>query len=295
VEDYTKFYIRTAAIVRAEDPKARLYALSFSSRQVPYAEKFLLALRAAGKLGLVDAITFHGYPLNPDDMRLDALRAMLKQHGFEIPLRQGETGVPSTTGSSGALGNFPGTELSQAKWISRRMLAHHAQDLPFNLFLLMEFDYAGQPHTGINSKGLLKTNPDKTVAYAKPAYYAAQNIFSLFDDALVRLPEFNATTRTAEKLAVTAFQERSSGHVLFAAWLNGDVPGETLETKALDLTVPRETLRDPVLADLRTGKIYAIPADLISRETADRITFRRVPIYDSPIVIGERALLLRRK
>ncbi len=295
VEEYTRFYLRTAAIIRAEQPAARIYALAFSSRQVAYAEGFLLGVRAAGKLDLIDAITFHAYPKNPDDLRLDALKVMLAKHGFDkIPLRQGETGVPSTTGSSGALGDFPGSELTQAKWVLRRMLAHHAEALPFNLFLLMEFDYAGQPHNGINSKGLLKTNPDKTVAYPKAAYFAAQRVHSLFDASIVPVRDSTPTTSTTEKLALHAYHHRETKQPLVAAWLNGDIPNESLEPKPTDLTLRSNQFREPVLADLRTGKIYAIPSAHVLRDTSTgNLTLRRVPLYDSPIIIAEKSLLLR--
>ena len=48
-----------------------------------------------------------------------------------------------------------------------------------------KFDYDGQPHVGMNTKGLLKANADKTVAYAKASYHAVQNVCAVFDDDLV--------------------------------------------------------------------------------------------------------------
>ena len=52
-------------------------------------------------------------------------------------VRQGETGAPSGE-TVGALRDVAWTESKQAKWDLRRMLAHHGQGVPFNLFTLCE-------------------------------------------------------------------------------------------------------------------------------------------------------------
>ena len=290
VEDYARLFVRTAEIIRAEQPRGKIYALSLSSN-VPYAEEFLRLMRGWGQLGLIDAITFHGYPKNPDETRLEGLRQMLARLQLDIPLRQGETGAPSTTGTSGALGNFPGSELTQAKWALRRALAFHGHDVPFSLFLLMEFDYAGQPHTGMNTKGLLKANPDQTVAYAKPAYRAAQHLFSLFDDDLVRQRDFAPQASTTEKLAIYGFRQRATGRWVVATWASGGVPNESLATTAVDFDLPGADFEAPVLADLRTGRVYEIPAAHVVRTAGAGVRLLKVPVYDSPIVVAERSVL----
>ena len=290
VEEYARLFVRTAEIIRAEQPRAQIYALSLSS-SAPYLEAFLRLMQSWGKLALFDAITFHGYPKNPDETRLEGLRKVLEKLRLDIPLRQGETGAPSTTGTSGALGNFPGSELTQAKWILRRALAFHGHDVPFSLFLLMEFDYAGQPHTGINSKGLLKTNPDKTVAYAKPSYRAAQHLFSLFDDSWGRIRDFAVRAETPEKLAAYAFRHRESGQELVVTWASAAMPTESLATAPVDLELPGLNIAEPVVADLRTGVVYRVPPDCVVRAPGAPLRIRRVPIYDSPIVVAERSAL----
>ena len=290
VEEYARLFVRTAEIVRTEQPGARLYALSLAGG-APYMEEFLRFMRDWDKLALIDAITFHGYPKNPDETRLERFQKVLETLRLGIPLRQGETGAPSTTGTSGALGNFPGSELTQAKWILRRALAFHGHDVPFSLFTLMEFDYAGQPHTGINSKGLLKAIPDKTVAGVKASYRAAQHIFSLFDDSWVRLREFAIRAETSEKLAAYAFRQPETGKHLVVAWASGAMPTESLATTAIDLELPGITLAEPVVGDLRTGIVYRVPPEHIVRAPGAPLRIRQMPIYDSPIVVAERTAL----
>ncbi|MBL9205702.1 MAG: hypothetical protein JNN01_11490 [Opitutaceae bacterium] len=296
VIDYANLFTRTAEIIRAEQPEGKIYALSLSTNVV-YAEAFLLCLREQGKVSLIDAITYHGYPMNPDDTSLaDQLRAVLQRHALEIPIRQGETGAPSARGTSGALGGFPGSEVTQAKWILRRMLAHHARGIPFNLFLLMEFDYAGQPHTGMNSKGLLKANADKSVAYPKQAYQAVQNVCTLFDDTFVRVPNFAYHAYARHPLAVTGYRQKITGAPLIALWYHGEVPTESLEPSPykVDLLLDGMEFKDPVIADLRTGVVYEFPANHVSTVAPGRVLVRKLPVYDSPIVLAERSMVLRK-
>lgn len=295
VIDYADLFVRTAEIIRAEQPEGKIYALSLSTNMV-YAEAFLLNLRERKKLPLIDAITYHGYPMNPDDTSLaDQLRAVLQRQGLDIPIRQGETGAPSARGTSGALGGFPGSELTQAKWDIRRMLAHHARGIPFNLFLLMEFDYAGQPHTGMNTKGLLQANPDKSVARPKQAYRAVQNVCSLFDDTIVRLPDFSCHSNARRSTAVVGYRQKATGTPLIALWYNGEIPTESLEPDIykVDLLLDGMEFKDPVIADLRTGIVYGFPANHVSTVAPGRVLLRKLPVYDSPIVVTERSLVLR--
>jgi hypothetical protein len=220
---------------------------------------------------------------------------VLQRHALAIPIRQGETGAPSARGSSGALGGFPGSELTQAKWNLRRMLAHHAQGIPFSLFLLMEFDYAGQPHTGMNTKGLLKANPDKSVARPKQAYQAVQNVCSLFDDTIAPLPDFSFHSNARRSTTVVGYRQRTTGAPLVALWYNGEVPTESLEPDVyrVDLLLDGLEFRDPVVADLRTGIVYGFPENHVSLVAPGRVLLRKLPVYDSPIVVAERTLVLR--
>lgn len=149
-EDYTALFIRTAEIIRSEQPRARIYALGLAG-QVPFAEKFLEELNRHGKLGLVDAITFHGYPRNPDDTwTVDKLRAVVAKFGRAIELRQGETGAPSNYQENFALSKMPWSENTQAKWNLRRMLAHHGKDVPFNLFTMSDMHYRNSGRAQMN-------------------------------------------------------------------------------------------------------------------------------------------------
>jgi hypothetical protein len=289
-EAYAEFFIRTAKIIRGEQPGARVYALALAGNMA-YAETFLKYVQQKEQTGLMDAVTIHGYPKNPDDTgNVDRMRKLLHTYAPSVQVRQGETGAPSTSATSGALSGHPWTELTQAKWDLRRMLAHLGKDVPFNLFTLMEFEYSSARLKGLNTKGLLKANEDKTVARPKPSYFAAQHVMSVFDDRLSRLPDYPCTTNAAEKLAVHAYARAQTKQQVVAAWFCGGVPWDSNATTPVDFRFKQGDFQEPVYADLRTGVVYRIPKENWSRE-GDEFVVRGIPVYDSPILIAEKSAL----
>jgi len=280
---YVDLFIRTATIVRAEQPQARIYALSLAHK-AGYAREFLTAVSAAGKLDLVDAITFHGYPHNPDDLAIyEDLRMIVAEFPRKIELRQGETGAPSGP-TTGALRDREWTESKQTKWNLCRMLAFHGRGVPVNLFTLSEFYY---PH-GRNAKGLLRINPDLSVVGPKPAYFAAQNVFAIFDDSLQPAPACTVTSTSEKPLAAYVYRHTGSRRHSVTLWFNGEAPDESPRFQPVDFVVRGAVFDQPVYVDLQTGNVSALPAANWSQH--DGVAeFRGIPLHDSPILIANRA------
>lgn len=294
---YVDLYIRTATMVREVQPKSRIWALALA-HNTDYADKFLAGLKEQGKLDLVDAITFHGYPRNPDDTTtVDKLRAITAKHGRTIALRQGETGTPSTIQENFALKNISFTETTHAKWDLRRLLAHRAKDVPMNLFTLSDMHYTTASAQGgadgilrMNYKGLLGTNPDQTISHVKPAYYAAQTVFAIFDDTLVRIPDYASTNTALRGLALSGYRRASDGAQVVALWFSDAPPADANGVSLTDVTLKAGKFTDPVLVDVRTSTVYALPKSSWTQAAAGTV-LRTLPIYDSPMLIAERAVL----
>jgi hypothetical protein len=280
-EAFAEFHLRTAAIIRAEQPKARIYALALANPgKTEFAEALLKLAKERGQLGLMDAITIHGYPTNPDDTRaVERLRELAARYASHIEIRQGETGAPSGE-TVGALRHLPWTETKQAKWNLRRMLAHHGKDVPFNLFTLCDLKYSQPKITGWNRKGLLRCNDDQTIAGPKLAYFAAQRVFSVFDDTLERIRDFQCRAGTTESVAAFAWRKKDTGAPIVAVWFNGAPPTDSNAKTPVDITFPTVRFETPVYADLLTGKVYALPS-----------SFPQIPLYDSPVLIAEKTAL----
>jgi hypothetical protein len=280
---YLALFVRTATVIRAAQPAARIYGLALAGN-LAFAETFLKGLNESGKTSLLDAVTFHGYPKNPDDTStLTRLRALLTRYAPASGLRQGETGAPSTAGSFGALADHPWSELTQAKWDLRRMLTHLGHDVPFNLFTLMDLHYPDR----VNTKGLLRSRPDKTVDAPKPAYRAAQHVFAVFDDSLARITDYPFTATVEAPLALYAYGHKATGQQVVAIWFRGAVPEDSNATAPVDFTLSRGRFRAPVYVDLREGHVLTIPADRWAQRP-DGCVFRGIPVYDSPVLIAER-------
>jgi len=118
----------------------------------------------------------------------------------------------------------------------------------------------------MNTKGLLKANADRTVAYAKPAYRAAQHVFAVFDDSLKRIADFPFISTAAQPLAAYAFRKDGTKAQAVALWFRGAAPADSNATTGVDFVFPRGAFDEPVYADLRTGRVFAIPRAAWSRE-----------------------------
>lgn len=296
---YIDLYIRTATIVRELQPKSQLWALALA-HSPEYADQFLAGMKARGKLDLVDAITYHGYPRNPDDTSLgDKLRAIIAKHGATIPIRQGETGAPSRYQENFALSRIHWTETTHAKWDLRRLLAHRAKDIPMNLFTMSDMHYTQATNQTnvdgvirMNYKGLLATNPDQTIAHVKPAYYGAQTVFALFDDTVTRVAEYPFTSTFLRGIAVTGYRHEAKQNAhLVVVYFNDAPPAEANGVTRANLTLAAGKFTEPVLVDVRTSTAYSIPKAAWTANPAGGTTFRELPVYDSPILIAERAAL----
>ena len=287
VSDYIGLYIRTADIIREVQPpgKSRIYALALCYN-LEYAQHFLKGMKELNKLDLIDAVTIHTYPNNPDDnWNIDELRALIASTGRSIPVRQGETGATSKFQENYALKKMPWAENMQAKWDLRRMLAHHGKDVPYNLFTMIDLRYQRNGKADWNYKGLLASREDQTVAYVKPAYYAAQNVFAIFDDSLVRVTNFTATASVTKSLAAFAYTNKITGDQIVTLWFNADMPADANTKTPVDLTFSASRFKEPVYVDLLTGEVFALP------KSSDGSSFKQIPLYDSPILIAEKSAL----
>jgi len=135
--------------------------------------------------------------------------------------------------------------------------------------------------------GLLKTDKQYRLLKVKMAYHAVQNVVAVFDDTLERVPDYPCQVQCDRTIAWYAHRNRQSDRHLLVFWDNTDVPSDRNDTVNATFTMSQGKFREPVWVDLLTGGIYAIPAESIAVET-DKVTFRDIPVYDAPTLIGDR-------
>lgn len=293
-DEFADFYIRTANVIKSVQPDARLLALGMAGvPRLEFLKPFLDKLKEKNALNLIDVLTYHGYAPNPDTSypKIEEMREFVWAYNPDIEFMQGENGAPSTHSSVtiGALRQFDWTELSQAKWDLRRMLGDHGRGIATNLFTISDIHYAAGDHmVGVNTKGILKTNPDKTIERPKIAYRAARNTFSIFDETVKRqtdhTPETNQTGQSA-----FAYTHDKTGHSIVTLWNSQERPSENFAPQATQVVVQGQ-FKNPVYLDLISGKVFEIPKSSW-KKSGKTHTFSNIPVPDYPVLITDKSVV----
>ena len=304
-QDIAVFNVRTAKIIRKVIPDSRIAGLSLATVR---AEFFEDCLKTMGEdVRLFDWFIYHGYAVAPESSydSVEKLKAVLKKYHPAAKMRQGENGCPSELATRFAMSGVAWSEYSQAKWDMRRMLGDLGHDVESSVFTICDFNHVGRE---INRKGLLRANAGKKVLAVKRAYYAVQNVVSVFDSNVTRIAE-PAITNVDISVAYYEYRNRS-GLPIYAFWSCGRPerqnssanprerryvtvylrPEDSFETRPTVFTVKGRPMKDPVWVDLLTGRIYAYPKGNM-REVDDETFYIDVPVYDSPCLLTERTAL----
>ena len=302
------FNIRTAGIIKNIQPDARISGLALGHFNFDFVDRFFKSVAKQGGLKLFDNFTYHDYVYNPDANYHEVylIRALLDKYGGKyIKLRQGENGAPSESGfGRGALGDYNWTELSQAKWDTRRMLGNLGHDVECSIFGIIEMAYTNGPINKLNYKGVIKSDSSKKVIRPKMAYYAMQNVTTVFDNTLERIknlePTFNidgakpGTNRysisTDRSIAVYGYHNVASKRQLYTVWVDDNIPLNTNQTTPITFSFSNGNFEFPVLVDILTGKVYEIPAKQWSK-SGNMYTFKDIPVYDGPMLISDKSLI----
>ena len=288
VADYANLYVATAEAIRSVQPEARLLAMAIAGIHPELADRFLAEMQQRGKLSLIDQITYHPYRQNPDEVYPEVLqlRAVVNRYDPRITIRQGENGAPSQYRNSKALSKYAWTETSQSKWALRRLLGDLGRDIETSYFSIVDLNYPDE----INRKGTLESDTTKQVVRAKPVYYALQHLAAIFDNTLVRIPNYAYTTESDSSLSLFAYRHQATGQQAITLWLDGNTPSDSEEYQPFTLSVPAGSFNQAVWVDLRTGEVREISDENI-QQRGTNYTFSNIPIYDSPVLIADQSLI----
>jgi len=316
---YGDFAFETARAIRAADPSAQIILGAFAGAWHKDGKERAFALASLKRYiergGKAEALTYHSYATNPDSVYPDVetFIAAVKALSPDTQVRQGENGAPSMNQASYALRNMWWTEQSQAKWLLRRMLGDAARSIPTSMFSLTEMHYPPSAEMGLtwqkargetrmiatakHFKGMLETRryapgtpeDDRTVVRTKMAYVAMQALTAIFDSRLQPLAVKCTVTGTDAPVAVYAFR-RADGASIIAAWRNGDRPDDSPVHEAVDIECPGLRFGEgPRYVDLLTRGVYATSG--VVEQRGDSVTLRALPIYDSPVLVADAALV----
>ncbi len=301
--------VRTAKIIRRSIPNARIAGLSLAHNSAEFLDRCLKEMGEDVKL--FDSIIYHGYAPAPESSyaQVEAQKAVLAKYNPAAKLRQGESGCPSEMATRFALSNIPWSEYSQAKWDMRMMLGDLGHDVESSVFTICDFNHTGRE---INLKGLLRANEEKEVIAVKRAYYAVQNVVSVFDDTLKRVVDSGFSTK--DSTVCTYEYAKADGARVFVFWTCAETtrkvnkekepllpagqvvpvyerPGDSFITRPHTFKWTGAPLKDPVWVDLFTGAVYEFPKRDVC-VSANSTRYVNVPIYDSPCLLTEKSLVL---
>lgn len=284
-DNYGKMIATTGGIIRELQPEATIIGFASAGHAIEWTGATLRYLRDNDALDAIDLVAYHPYRHNPDETREDTrrLRDTVSAYAPRLGLYQGENGAPSEYRDTKALSKYAWTELSQAKWFLRRAINDRGQGIGTNIFSIVDLQYPDE----INRKGLLLTNDNKEVVRPKHAYYAVQNLVTVLDHGWEPLPELAVDAATYQQVRAYGFQRGKEKMV--ALWLSDNVPSDFNPTVEVGLTFDQISFTDPVYIDLRTGVAYDIPSDRVMVEGEGLMKIRRLPLYDSPVIVTERA------
>lgn len=286
--------IRTAEVIKRVIPDARIAAGVLCSPNPKKTEDWLKRVTELKKEHLFTWFTYHAYTHNPDKghyENVERLKTLIARYAPHIKLWQGEAGVESETCVHGALSQYPWTELKQAKWVARRMLGDLGHDVWSSVFSIADLcpnrddDY----ELDVCRFGLLKTDETQQVVKVKPAYYTVQNVVSVFDETLDRVADSPADVVCHRPCAVHVYKKKTDGRLLLTIWDNSNVPSDANDIVGATVAVKGATFAEPVWVDTITGRVYRIPASWI-KQTGGNVTLKDIPVYDAPVLIGDRSL-----
>jgi len=290
-EMIANFNIRTAEIIKRIIPDAKIGALSLARIDPKFLDDCLKVIADQGKLDLFEWLIYHGYTKNPDDAykNVEAMKEVVRKYEPQLKMWQGENGCPSERATRFALSGHDWSELTQAKWNTRRMLGDLGHDCISSVFTICDFDHTGRE---INRKGLLKINDKRNLAKVKMAYYAVQNVVSVFDNNLVRQQDYDCTIECDQPITWFAYRHGQADCDLLVFWNGTTFPVDTNDTLPATIRVAGGKFADPVWVDVITGRIHEIPEEC--KSLADgKMVLTKIPTYDAPVIITDRKLVLK--
>lgn len=306
--------IRTARIIRKHIPDARIGMLTLSWCDLPYTKACFKVFKEQDALKLFHWAIMHDYSPNPDvyyEPLAKNWADFVHQEAPHLKIFNGESGATSDPHFSAPISSMKwNSELTQAKWDARRLvgdLGHGFESLVFTIYDPCYDDpnrYCNEvPSYWVHARrgrfmkrmGLVKCNDRLEVVKVKPAYYTVQNVATLFDASIVST-NFFAKPVAGEKapgLSVYTFRQKDTNIPLIALWDASDHPSNENRLRTVSLEVRGAPLKDPVWVDLVTGAIYEVPSQMVIGKAKPNRIYENLPYYDAPVVLTERALVMK--
>ena len=280
---YANLFARTAAAIRGNDPDVKIAGLSLGGGESKeFAKAALDGIKERGALGYMDYLAFHPYSPFPESRKdsIISLVEFIKTQAPDVKVLEGEVGVISDLY---VRNQQEGSEYTQAKWVLRQMAMEFGLNIPCSIFSIIDNLYPDR----LQSYGMIRADCARKAVYKRPAFYAYGNMAAVLHDGFSSDGDLAVKTRSPKKLACVSVLEggRKVGALL---WFCGEKPSDDLKKDRLKIIIEGLNLSDPVYADPITGRVFELPR---FRNTRKGLKLKKLPVWDSPVFIIERASL----
>jgi hypothetical protein len=180
-----------------------------------------------------------------------------------------------------ALSKYAWTELSQAKWVLRRMAGDYMRNIRSSVFTIIDLKY---PHE-INRKGIIHVNEDKTVDHPKLAYDGVKHVAGSLNDSFLSTGKLEVVSDSKRSISVAGIKNKRKSAVLL--WYDNQIPDNNFQWDQVALTVKGVNFRQPVYVEMISGKVYEIEKQNWKNSGGDA-EFRNLPVWDCPVLLAER-------
>lgn len=303
-EELAVFTRETALACKEADADCEVIGLVTCCAQPEYHKTFF----EKGGCEYLDAVSYHAYGGSDADFArvyqfYDEFR---REYKPELKIIQGESGTQSRSDGCGALQGGAWTELKQAKFLLRHLITDLALGVEFTSYFscmdmaealngtvgdlgsISDFGYFGVVGAEFDSNARATGS-----YYAKPSYYALQNLTSVLCENYERVElELEAVKEYSGRMLRENFDfskgthyafSRDNGSLALFYWVPKDVLTETYDGET-SFRIKDTIYGDVKLINMLNGEIYELDETHFVVEDG-YYSFKNVPITDSPILI----------
>lgn len=300
--EYAKFVKLTKDRIKLGDPNAKCGAC-VSGIISDYTVYFF----KSGGGSEIDFFSIHPYQIQPERdyaKIITSLKALIKSHtGRNIPIWQGESGYGSYFPPNHFLKTWHrGCQEHQAKWLLRRFTTDAYLKIPLtSFFQCVDLTQAYQTGVGKQNPSLHGIMENGTYK-EKKSYYALANICSIFDSdtksrqlfAAINLDSVYKRSQKHSRLrdiSAIAYTFERKGYPLYAYYIPEDLQLDTPIINQASLLFVEDgilsTLKEPVLVDMFSGKVYSISKASQTRWAGTCRLVKNLPITDYPLILTD--------
>ncbi len=319
--DYIKTVREASKVIKQIDPDAKVIAGSLARTQFNKIEYLVNNVGSyidvitfhsynefpeANKYNWIVPITGveHGGYISAS-LVFEELSEQLGKASHRIELWDGEGGYPSSENTSSWKGRGPWGENIQAKWLLRRFIVNFSLDIPVMIYYYLQEGGHG-PSQIVNAKGLF----DSDTGQPKQGYHTLQHLTSIFDERLNSpkkaqcefkfideggfsgIADENAKEYLRENppyennkspypIEVVAFSGNEGDALTY--WVPWRIQ-EFVKPAKVNIFVKDLDIKDPVLVDLISGKIYQTKVKFSN----NGMVLEGVPLFDYPMAVVSR-------